>query len=501
MSLSPQVCAHCGAKIYSGLKPNKCPVCGKPWKEKNPIRHTKKGWFWGSVGPQPTRKALLQQIRAIYAGGYKGRNPLTLLEKQQLKNWGNIQHGISMRYQSVDPVRSEHYHGRSVAAGKIARQFNPTLTIPTKTKNPNISKTYQIDNSISISENMNWVNQLVGKLPSGVFTGPIALFGGGGKYGKSIKGMKGVTVFGYYTISTPGRRFSSKDIRVSKRILAKDNQLNIEKIREAVNDIYSRTHNPTLSIPIESKKQLGHLFKAQSQLSKAGVTFDSGTQLKPKERHWELDYSLKGAKMKNPKRQLSVPEKHQLAIAKKTLTYSDVGARIMGSPTKAEAREIIKRLTGRTPKDNPTAYYLTDKLGRTRIITKGKPKPKKNPDWIPMPKAREIVRFFEGAYPGLLKKTREQVKKENQEYIKELESRWTRLPSNIASIRKSEYIYRWTAGRLLRDYPGRYLTVRKQRPKKNPIEQSIGNILGGLGILSIPLFIGGIIWLQKKYGP
>ncbi len=58
-------------------------------------------------------------------------------------------------------------------------------------------------------------------------------------------------------------------------------------------------------------------------------------------------------KQLNPRR-LSVPERHQLRIARKTLTYSDVGARIMGGPTKAEAREIIKRLTGKTAReDNP----------------------------------------------------------------------------------------------------------------------------------------------------
>ena len=51
------------------------------------------------------------------------------------------------------------------------------------------------------------------------------------------------------------------------------------------------------------------------------------------------------------KRKLSVPEKHQLRIAKQTLKYSDVGARIMGGMTKEEARQVIKRLTGREPKE------------------------------------------------------------------------------------------------------------------------------------------------------
>ena len=57
-------------------------------------------------------------------------------------------------------------------------------------------------------------------------------------------------------------------------------------------------------------------------------------------------------KPKQGARELSVPERHQLAIAKKTLTYSDAGAKIMGGPTKEEAREIIRRLTGRPPKES-----------------------------------------------------------------------------------------------------------------------------------------------------
>ena len=41
---------------------------------------------------------------------------------------------------------------------------------------------------------------------------------------------------------------------------------------------------------------------------------------------------------------LSVFEKHQLAIARKTLTYSDAGAFIMGGPTKAESRAFIAKM-------------------------------------------------------------------------------------------------------------------------------------------------------------
>ena len=71
------VCPRCKAVIYTAMPQAmvKCPACGYKVREKNPIRHTKEGWFWGSVGPQPTKEKLLRQVRAIYASGYKGRNP------------------------------------------------------------------------------------------------------------------------------------------------------------------------------------------------------------------------------------------------------------------------------------------------------------------------------------------------------------------------------------------------------------------------------------------
>lgn len=50
------------------------------------------------------------------------------------------------------------------------------------------------------------------------------------------------------------------------------------------------------------------------------------------------------------KRKLSIPEKHQLRIARATLKMSDVGALIMGGPSRAEARQIILKLTGKKGK-------------------------------------------------------------------------------------------------------------------------------------------------------
>lgn len=41
-------------------------------------------------------------------------------------------------------------------------------------------------------------------------------------------------------------------------------------------------------------------------------------------------------------KKLSVPEKHQLKIAYRTLQLSDVGALILGGMTKTRARQVIK---------------------------------------------------------------------------------------------------------------------------------------------------------------
>ena len=41
-----------------------------------PIRHTDKGWYWGSKGPFPTRAKAQQVANAIYASGYKEENQM-----------------------------------------------------------------------------------------------------------------------------------------------------------------------------------------------------------------------------------------------------------------------------------------------------------------------------------------------------------------------------------------------------------------------------------------
>ena len=41
-----------------------------------PIRHTDKGWYWGSKGPFPTRAQAQRVATAAYASGYKEENQM-----------------------------------------------------------------------------------------------------------------------------------------------------------------------------------------------------------------------------------------------------------------------------------------------------------------------------------------------------------------------------------------------------------------------------------------
>lgn len=45
-----------------------------------PIRHTDKGWFWGSKGPFPSKAKALQVARAAHASGFKEENEMNKTE-------------------------------------------------------------------------------------------------------------------------------------------------------------------------------------------------------------------------------------------------------------------------------------------------------------------------------------------------------------------------------------------------------------------------------------
>lgn len=46
-----------------------------------------------------------------------------------------------------------------------------------------------------------------------------------------------------------------------------------------------------------SRRELDHLFEAEKQLRLAGIHFDTGYSFGSKTRVWELDWSLKGARI------------------------------------------------------------------------------------------------------------------------------------------------------------------------------------------------------------
>ena len=50
-----------------------------------------------------------------------------------------------------------------------------------------------------------------------------------------------------------------------------------------------------IEFPDLTEEQMKHLRKAERQLSKAGISFDTGYNFCDKTRDWEFDWSLKGA--------------------------------------------------------------------------------------------------------------------------------------------------------------------------------------------------------------
>lgn len=58
------------------------------------------------------------------------------------------------------------------------------------------------------------------------------------------------------------------------------------------------TDNCTIEIKVKNNKHLKQLFRAEKEMRKAGITFDSGYDTRSKTREWHVDWSLKGAKIK-----------------------------------------------------------------------------------------------------------------------------------------------------------------------------------------------------------
>jgi hypothetical protein len=175
---------------------------------------------------------------------------------------------------------------------------------------------------------------------------------------------------GTFVVYIPGRYESvmaSRVRKVGKNPVKKYNRKNAVSRRRK----YRRGRNPRMATAFKvylRGKEIDTVFQydnaTAADVKKSLINHDGyDSDITVKKRRFKMPSTLlaKRKQMPNPRRQLSVPEKHQLKVALQTLKYSDVGARIMGGPTKVEAREIIKRLTGRTVKENPSKLTRAQK--------------------------------------------------------------------------------------------------------------------------------------------
>lgn len=239
-------------------------------------------------------------------------NPLTMEEKGKLKGWANAQYAISMRYKDADPAKSEFYHGRSVAAGKIASTYNPGDIQARKSG----MKVYcsicgkMILTKFYLYEKGEFYHLYCyrGKLP-GEKNPTLSK----DPWNITLGQVENAIAYAWRCFDRYEKHNDPYDKKGTELYLKYQKAKEIaEGLRFHAPWLYpTKLPNPTLVMPIKSKKQLGHMFKAQSQLAKAGVTFDSGTSIRnerPTEREWELDWSLKGGYMRNPlgKRQKEV---------------------------------------------------------------------------------------------------------------------------------------------------------------------------------------------------
>jgi len=101
--------------------------------------------------------------------------------------------------------------------------------------------------------------------------------------------------------------------------------------------------NPTLTIPARSKAKLGHIFAAEKELRRAGVTFDTGYG--SGKRDWELDWSLRGASLRNPD---ITPESQRVFVmyARDSVNWSGtplVGGNVGGSKEERGNLTQLKR--------------------------------------------------------------------------------------------------------------------------------------------------------------
>jgi hypothetical protein len=85
------------------------------WIINMPIKHTDKGWYWGSQGPFPTKAKALQVGRAAYASGYKEQ----VMDKSVIGEFiGTLLHSATITHFMHFKAQGEGSYATHKALGK-----------------------------------------------------------------------------------------------------------------------------------------------------------------------------------------------------------------------------------------------------------------------------------------------------------------------------------------------------------------------------------------------
>ena len=115
----------------------------------------------------------------------------------------------------------------------------------------------------------------------------------------------------------------------------------------------------------------------------------------------EIVAGLREAKKK--RRKLTVPEKHQLAVARKTLKMPGAMAGVMGGMSKEQAREIVKKL-GEAKGVCPPGQHVCPESGKCVPIGSGDRKGPRSEALEPREATRERMRAIAKRTAGASKK-------------------------------------------------------------------------------------------------
>jgi hypothetical protein len=87
-----------------------------------PIRHTDKGWFWGSKGPFPTKQKAMQVGQAAYSRGYKGENNMEDNGYEIVDDY-NVEECVMRLLNSATNTHVMHFQTKSYSIHKALENY------------------------------------------------------------------------------------------------------------------------------------------------------------------------------------------------------------------------------------------------------------------------------------------------------------------------------------------------------------------------------------------